>query len=152
MKIIHLYLEAHPINGFSHRSFVSKSTLHFLMLCVPLCIAVRLGKYIIAFRSLTCSNGTPATRFNLFWKKNWMVCAIDHVPRRIQCLMKNAISSDLYILIWTFKCTFRETYLKNIYKCSKYSFTGLLPAFQENTSTFKQNSDFWHLDHRHGFP
>ena len=112
MKIIPLYLEAHPINGFSHRSFVSKSTLHFLMLCVPLCIAVRLGKYIIAFRSLTCSNGTPATRFNLFWKKNWMVCAIDHVPRRIQCLMKNAISSDLYILIWTFKCTFWETYLK----------------------------------------
>ena len=44
------YVEAHPMSGFSHRCCVSKDKVHFLMLCVPLCILLRDGKNMVALR------------------------------------------------------------------------------------------------------
>ena len=51
--------EAQPISGFSQRSFVSHSTFHFFVLCVPDCIALRAGIKIRQRRSLIKCRGTP---------------------------------------------------------------------------------------------
>lgn len=54
-----IYDDAQPIRGFSQRSLVSHSTFHFLVLCVPDCIALRAGTKIRQRRSLNISRGTP---------------------------------------------------------------------------------------------
>jgi len=54
-----IYDDAQPIKGFSQRSFVSHSTFHFFVLCVPDCIALRAGINIRQRRSLNISRGTP---------------------------------------------------------------------------------------------
>lgn len=51
--------DAQPIKGFSQRSLVSHSTFHFLVLCVPDCIAFRAGTKIRQRRSSKRSLGTP---------------------------------------------------------------------------------------------
>ena len=50
-----IYEDAQPIKGFSQRSFVSHSTFHFLVLCVPDCMALRAGIKIRQRRSLNNS-------------------------------------------------------------------------------------------------
>ena len=52
------YLDAHPMSGFSHLSWLSNSSFHSCVLWVPDCIALRAGTNILA-TLFNCSSGTP---------------------------------------------------------------------------------------------
>lgn len=53
-----IYLDAHPMRGFSHLSWFSNSSFHSSVLWVPDCIALRAGTKILATLFI-CSSGIP---------------------------------------------------------------------------------------------